>query len=83
VPPPFAHHPLGSIRGAESFIGSSSESRDRASTSVKSDSRIIAIHVVQAAAGLSVVSVDDDVLRYEYGKKPVNGLVAVFGAGTA
>jgi len=27
--------------------------------------------------------VDDDVLRYEYGKKPVNGLVAVFGAGTA
>ena len=37
-------------------------------------------HLVEAAAaaGLSVVSVDDAVLRFEYGN-PVTGLVAVFG----
>ena len=38
-------------------------------------------HVLQAAsaAGLSAVSIEDAVLRYEYGN-PVQGLVAVFGA---
>jgi predicted TPR repeat methyltransferase len=41
-------------------------------------------HVVEAAgaAGLSVISLDDAVLRREYGN-PVPGLVAVFGRGTA
>jgi len=38
-------------------------------------------HVIEAAAaaGLSAVSVEDAVLRYEYGN-PVQGLIAVFGA---